>query len=542
VLSERTGQADPHAVDRMHRLERELDEARVREKEKAEKAAARAAAPVEVVNIKGLGRIFKKSTTDKKDAAKATGGDDEDEEDDDEEDEDADPYASALAAKQKANEALAYTYDESSRAAVPLALLPGAGSKATLKRKAQEALGVSSGGGDDGGTKDDKPPNLPAATAAEKDANAPPPPPPEPELPPGLKQPPADYVIPNYSFGRGLLEERAAVPPATANAPLLPLPVAQPISAPAFPMAAPPNPFVHSLQQHVALQAQTAAYAIRSLPPPPPPPAPSFAHHPQPHAGMPLPPAPAAPGVSTDAVPLLPSSAPGQTEQPARPQAPAPSPPPSQQPPHQPVAPSHGHGARQQPQHHPHRPSKAEKFELDPMDPNADSAYEAWQDAQAGRERRKHRGPHAQPPPSETASAAAATSSITATAADAATAAPSTGGIKQATIKPSFVPTALLVRHRPAAAAPVARPRPSAAINAAPDVGDGPMPASAGSGGGTTRAAFVAAAAPSRPAPPPPPRAAVAAIAPPTGLPAPVAKSSTAAAYDEFLAGLEGLE
>src|SRR4051794_38372390 len=108
VCPERQGQADSHAVDRLHRLEKEVDAAKERAKAAAEKAAH---VSTEVVNIKGLGRIFKKggAAADKKDGA------DEDEDDDDGEDDDADPYASALAAKQKQQETAAYTYDESAR-------------------------------------------------------------------------------------------------------------------------------------------------------------------------------------------------------------------------------------------------------------------------------------------------------------------------------------------------------------------------------------------------------------------------------------------
>lgn len=105
------------------------------------------------------------------------------------------------------------------------------------------------------------------------------------------------------------------------------------------------------------------------------------------------------------------------------------------------------------------------------MDPNPESAQEAWEEEQGARKKFKGFAPRgadvttdgasvASASASAAAPAAAAPAPAAATAAPAPAAASSKPAVRQSTIKPSFVPTSLLVRHRPAAApAPVARPR-----------------------------------------------------------------------------------
>lgn len=474
MCADRMGIADSHMTDRKKRLEAEVVAARAR----AAAAAERKAQPAPSVTIKGLSKIFKTGGGDAK-------KDGEDEEDDDEEEDSNDPYATAAAVRRgRDGDSGAYVYDESYRSAVPLALMAGAGSKATLKRKAAEAL---SGGATDTAA------GAPAKPAAASKAPAPAP---DPQLPPGLKQPPADFVMPDFPFGKGLEEPKPAPPPpppmpapavaaatvtatataapvaaapaapaAAASAPLLATPpVPAPAAAPLGPYGMPPPP---PLPPHLAFPGYYQAPPAGAYPPPP-----AYAHAPHPyahqqahaygahpmhgargHGNVPLPPPPPPPSSAR------PSAA--QLERPQRPQH---FQQPQQQPQH--VAPhphTHSHHA------HSHRPAR-EKFELDPMDPNPESAQEAWEDEQGARKKFKGfapRGSEAQTAAAESASAATAAAAAApapalaaATAAPAPAAASSKPAVRQATIKPSFVPTSLLVRHRPAAApAPVARPR-----------------------------------------------------------------------------------
>ena len=209
--AEKSGMADSHALDRRKRLEKELEEARIREKA----AKERKAEPVTIVNIKGLSKIFKTGTKEDDDDDKKEGGSD-DEEDDDESSEDegansTDPYQDRL--KKREAESGAYTYSDAYRSNLPLALLAGAGSKDKLKKIARgEALDPvleaerlkeeAKGGGKVLQQTKKKEEELPA-----------------PEFPPGLDKPTEGYEIPEYSFGRGLEEKPKPAAPAAAAAP-----------------------------------------------------------------------------------------------------------------------------------------------------------------------------------------------------------------------------------------------------------------------------------------------------------------------------------
>jgi len=529
---ERQGLADSHLIDRRHRLEREIDaanqreidliERRKREKEEAAK-----------VNIRGLSKIFKGANK-----AAAGGGEEEDEDDD----EGRDPYA---APRSKTEETAAYIYNDKARAALPLALLPGAGPK--KKRKLGDLLLDE--------TKDASTAAAGAAAGSSTDVTVKPAPTPEqllleeigeiesrpvPDAPPGLDVPPDDYVIPEYPFGRGLevktsqsttvsaVEGKAAAAAAATGtiapgAPLLPTPTP---SAPLLPhpLPPPPPPRPHD-PTHPMPPAQPPH--VSHYPPPPP-----HAHHPV-HPPRPFPPpqgyAPA-PGYPPHHAPMH--------HYPPPPPSTAARPPPSFQPPgfdaHHPQHQQHPHHQHQQrPSRQPHHPAAAghghvarpaigggggfgsSKFELDPMDPNPESAHEAWMDEQtrrrggggggAGGRMMYIRPSHMQTATGPANSASGGTGGAPKQPpAKPVASSSSDPQPKQATVKPAFVPTSLLVRQRPTAPAPQPVHRPRPAINAAPDVDTdvGPsVPASA--------PAFAPRALSKPPPPPPPPRSAV---------------------------------
>ena len=244
--NERSGIVDKHAADRKVRLLKEIEEAKIREKKAAEKKAE----PQPVVNIKGLNKIFKHAQAGGDD--RKGSGDDEDD-DDDSDEESTDPYQERL--KRREAGSGAYTYDDKYRSNLPLALLPGAGSKETIKKiKRGEILDPvlaaklkASGEGD---TNDD-----------DKDEEELPPPPAE---PPGLNKPPPDYTIPDYPFGNGLEEEPTIIAPAVAPAPPPPpMPVA-PMEMPYYPpQPFPPHPHSHP---HPAPYPSSSHYQPRHTP------------------------------------------------------------------------------------------------------------------------------------------------------------------------------------------------------------------------------------------------------------------------------------
>lgn len=256
---ERSGQIDSHGLDRKKRLEKELVEAKVREKEKKERKVV----PQAVVNIKGLSKIFRGPTKGEKGSDADEDGEDDD--DDDSEEDNPDPYQERL--KRREADSGAYTYDDKYRSVLPLALLPGAGSKETLKKiKRGEALD----------------PVLAAERAAKEDAAGPtvglpkkksiddlPPPP---EDPPGLAKPPADFEITGLPYGNGLevelpaeevtYEIPAPAPPMIHHQPYAPHMMP---ATPFYPAGPPPA--------HMMPYMRSAPYVGGGggVPPPPPP-------------------------------------------------------------------------------------------------------------------------------------------------------------------------------------------------------------------------------------------------------------------------------